>query len=373
MGEKTDCFYMKSALELAAKAKGKTSPNPLVGAIVVKDNKVIGAGYHPFAGGPHAEVEALNQAGSQARDAVLYVTLEPCNHYGRTPPCTERIIASGIKRVVIGHEDPNPLVSGKGIQRLKSAGIDVTSDVLSAEAKKLNEVFIKYITTGKPFVLAKGAISLDGRIATRTGHSNWITGEEARFKVHELRNQYDAILVGIGTVLADDPLLTTRLPEGDGKDPIRIILDSRCRIPLTAQVLKPNPQGATIVVVSEGISWEKLEQLEKLGIRVLKVSENNGKLDLKVLLVELGKLGITSLLVEGGAGINGSFFANSLVDKVCLFVAPKIIGGDGAKSWLEGWGVNRVDEAVTLKDLIVEKCGQDLVLVGYPEYGRGGA
>lgn len=371
MEDQVDFYYMKLALELAVKARGRTSPNPLVGAVVVKDNRIVGTGYHQFAGSEHAEVEALKQAGSEAYDSTLYVTLEPCNHYGRTPPCTERIIASGIKRVVLTHEDPNPLVAGKGIQKLKMSGIQVKTGVLSAEAQRINEVFIKYIRTGKPFVLVKGGLSIDGRIAAKTGHSNWITGEEARLRVHELRNEYDGILVGLGTVLADDPLLTTRLPDGSGEDPVRIILDSNCKIPLSARVLHHNPRGATIVAVSPRASQQKIDQLLELGIRVLKIPEDEGKINLEFLLNQLGKLEITSLMVEGGARINGSFFSKKLVDKIYLFLAPKIIGGDGALSLIEGWGVSSVEQAIPIKSLVVENYGQDLALIGYPEYGRG--
>jgi diaminohydroxyphosphoribosylaminopyrimidine deaminase/5-amino-6-(5-phosphoribosylamino)uracil reductase len=258
------------------------------------------------------------------------------------------------------------LVSGQGIERLKKNGIVVETGILEEEAKKLNEVYIKYITTGRPFVLLKGAMSLDGKIATRTGHSSWITGERARLKVHELRNEYDGILVGIGTVLADDPQLTSRLPNYDNRDPIRIILDSQCRIPLTARVLNQKSKAETIVVVSPQASKDKLEKIKELGARILVVPERDGLLDLEVLIDELGKMQITSLMVEGGARVNGSFLAKGLVDKIYLFLAPKIIGGNNSLSLIEGWGVDRVEQSIKLKELSVEIFGDDLGIIGYP-------
>lgn len=264
----SDNHYMQTALALAAKALGRTSPNPMVGAVIVKDGRIIGQGYHQKAGTPHAEIHALGEAGTAAEGATLYVTLEPCVHYGRTPPCADAIIRAGIKRVVIATEDPNPQVAGRGIYALQQAGIATTVGVKEREAKKLNEVFNKFITTGKPFIVLKCAMSMDGKIATRTGHSQWITGAEARLFGHPLRDRYDAIMVGMGTVLADDPLLTTRLPKGDGKNPLRIILDSKGRIPMESKVIA-DKSAPTLVAVTPQASEAKIAALEAAGVSVV--------------------------------------------------------------------------------------------------------
>ena len=284
--------YMAEALAIAQYAMGRTSPNPMVGAVIVRDGRVVGQGWHRQAGTPHAEVHALRQAGELAQGATMYVTLEPCSHHGRTGPCTEAVIAAGIKKVIVAMADPNPLVAGKGIARLRDAGIEVIEGVLAEKSANINEVFIKWISTGKPFVVLKSAMSLDGKIAAHTGHSQWITGSKAREVVHQLRDQYDGILVGIGTVLADDPSLTTRL-ETIGKNPLRIIVDSKARIPLDAQVITDGLP--TILAVTTQAPQEKLDALQTCGIKVIVTETKEGRVDLPQLFQILGQQGITSI------------------------------------------------------------------------------
>jgi len=361
---------MKTALELAARARGRTSPNPMVGACVVKDGQIVGCGFHRRAGAPHAEVHALQDAGEQAKGATLYVNLEPCCHHGRTGPCTEAVIKAGIARVVVAMADPNPLVAGKGIRTLQEAGIDVTMGVLEEEARELNEVFIKYITTGLPFVVAKAAVSLDGKIATRTGRSKWITGEAARAYGHRLRDWYDAIMVGIGTVLADDPSLTTRLPGGGGRDPVRVIVDSKARTPLKARVLTQSSGAPTLIATTAVASPDRVELLRQAGAKVL-VAGAGPRVDLAALLKILVQEGITSVLIEGGAAIHGSALAERIVDKAVWFIAPKIIGGREAPGAVGGEGVNDPAEAAELEQLKISRLGPDLCVEGYLKY-RGG-
>ena len=365
-----DKKYMRLALDLAAKARGRTSPNPMVGAVVEQKGEIVGRGCHLKAGTPHAEIHALNEAGEAASGATMYVTLEPCCHYGRTGPCTSAIINAGISRVVIAARDPNPLVAGGGVRLLRSAGIEVTTGVLEEEALALNEVFIKYITTSRPFVVAKAAVSLDGKIATRTGKSKWITGEEARAYGRQLRDWYDAIMVGIGTVLADDPALTTRLPDGGGRDPVRIILDSKARIPLNARVLTQESAAPTIIAVTTRAPREKLAALgSKNNVKVLVVNEGP-QVDLVGLMGILGAESITSVLVEGGALIHGSAFSARIVDKVAWFIAPKIIGGQDAPSPVGGLGVDTPAEATALERVKVSRLGVDLLIEGYLKYRK---
>lgn len=362
-----DKGYMKMALELAARARGRTSPNPMVGAVVVKEGKVIGRGYHLKAGTPHAEIHALNEAGEAARGAVLYVTLEPCCHYGRTGPCTDAIIKAGVSRVVTAMTDPNPLVAGKGLRMLRSAGIEVSAGVMEVEALELNEVFIKYITTGRPFVVAKAAVSLDGKIATRSGKSKWITGERARAYGHQLRDWYDAIMVGIGTVLADNPSLTTRLPGGGGRDPVRIIVDSRASIPINAMVLKQQSEAPTLIAATSGVPPERVDALRGSGVEVLVVNEGT-QVDLGELMRLLGERGITSLLIEGGATLHGSAFSSQIVDKVAWFIAPKIIGGREAPGPVAGTGADSPSDAAALERVKVSRLGPDILVEGYLKY-----
>jgi len=365
-----DRHYMKMALELAARARGRTSPNPMVGAVVVKDNRIVGQGYHARAGTPHAEVLALEEAGKEARGATLYVTLEPCCHHGRTGPCTEAVINAGVARAVIAMRDPNPLVSGGGIRRLKEAGVEVVTGVMEEDALELNEVFIKYITTGLPFVTAKAAMSLDGKIATHAGKSKWITGPEARAYGHCLRDWHDAILVGIGTVRADNPSLTTRLAAGEGRDPVRIILDSMARTPLDAIVLTQHSEAPTIIAATAGAPPERLEALRRAGAEVLVVNEGP-RVDLTELVKILGKREITSVLIEGGADVHGSAFAAEVVDKVVWFIAPKIIGGREAPGPVGGRGAGDLSGAAGLERVKVSRLGPDFCIEGYLKY-RGG-
>jgi len=360
-----DKYYMQMALDLAAKAMGRTSPNPMVGAVVVRGGEVVGRGYHARAGTPHAEVHALREAGNSARGATLYVTLEPCCHHGRTGPCTEAVIEAGISRVVLAMSDPNPLVAGKGVQRLREAGLQVETGVLEEASRKLNEVFIKYITTRLPFVVLKTAMSLDGKIATAGGESQWITGPYSREYVHHLRDRYDAILVGVGTVLADNPSLTARLPSGGGRDPVRVILDSRARTPQNAKVVTQASRAPTIIVTTPGAPPERVRALQEAGAEIIEVPREDAGVNLALLLRELGRREITGVLVEGGARINGSFVKANLVDKVYWFMAPKIIGGAEAPGPVGGSGFSRLNDALQVQDITIYRFGEDICLEGY--------
>lgn len=360
-----DRRYMKLALELAAMARGRTSPNPMVGAVVVKDNNIIGKGYHKKAGTPHAEVHALKAAGADAKGATIYVTLEPCSHVGRTPPCVDAILKAGISRVVAAMTDPNPLVAGRGLEKLRQAGVEVVSGVLESEARHLNEKFLKFITTKRPFVLLKAAMTLDGKIATHTGDSRWVTGEQSRGYVHQLRDEYDAIMVGIGTVLADDPALTTRLADKTGQDPIRIIVDSEGRLPLDARVLTQTSDAPTVVAVTDRAPAYKLGKLEAAGARILHVNQDEqGRVDLNQLMEQLGQREISSIMLEGGAGINSAALAAGIVDKVAMFIAPKIVGGVDATSAVGGQGVEIMNQALELENPKVRQFGRDILIEG---------
>lgn len=361
-----DEHYMQIALNLAQQARGRTSPNPMVGALVVKNNKIIGQGYHAKAGTPHAEIHALNEAGKEAAGATLYVTLEPCCHHGRTEPCTKAILNSGVERVVVAMVDPNPLVKGKGIRCLREGGLRVDIGVLEKEACCLNETFIKYIITKMPFVLLKTAMSLDGKIATRTGESKWITGSEARNYSHQLRSWYDAILVGVNTILKDNPALTARLSEKETKNPVRIVVDSQARTPLEAQVVTSAKETPTLIAVTNTAPADKISRLEKMGVEVLPVNANsNGRVDLKALMLELGRREITSLLIEGGGEVHSSALKAGIADKIVWFIAPLIIGGQGAPGPVGGEGVASLKEAITLKQITMKKFGQDIYVEGY--------
>ncbi len=361
--------YMRLALELAAQARGRTSPNPLVGAVIVRDGKIIGQGFHKKAGTPHAEVHALREAGEQARGAVMYVTLEPCSYYGRTPPCSQAVVDAGLAEVYVAMEDPNPKVAGQGIRQIRNAGISVAVGIMEKEARRLNEAFIKYITTQKPFVLLKAAMTLDGRIAARTGHARWVTGLEARQRVHRIRDEYDAILVGINTVIADDPELTCRLPGGEGgHDPVRVILDSRARTPLTAWVLQVDSPAATIIVTTDAAPPENVTALKAAGAEIIIVTNRDGRVDLPELLTELGRREISSLLVEGGAEVSAAFLNMALVDKVLWFIAPKLVGGRDAPGPVGGAGHEQMDKALALRDMTWGQVGNDIYVEGYPDY-----
>jgi diaminohydroxyphosphoribosylaminopyrimidine deaminase/5-amino-6-(5-phosphoribosylamino)uracil reductase len=361
--------FMREALALAAQARGRTSPNPMVGSVVVKDGRVVGRGYHAKAGAPHGEVVALEDGSVHAKGATLYVTLEPCCHYGRTPPCTKAIIAAGIRRVVAAMRDPNPLVSGKGLEELRQAGIEVKLPVLETEAAALNEVFITYITTKRPFVLLKVAASLDGKIATVTGESRWITNERSRLLVHQLRDQVDAVMVGINTVLRDDPLLTTRLPGGGGRDPIRIIVDTRLRTPCEARALTASTAAYTLIATTPEAPREKRHQLEAAGAQILVVEGEGPGVPLRPLMEQLGAMQVTSILLEGGGELHGSALRAGIVDKVWYFLAPKLIGGRAAPPAIAGEGFARLEEAVTLERMQVRQLDDDLLIEGYVRRG----
>ncbi len=361
-----DQYYMKLALDLAGSAKGKTNPNPIVGAVIVKDGVIAGTGIHRKAGEPHAEVHAFKMAGEYAKGGTLYVTLEPCSHYGKTPPCANLVKESGIKRVVVAMEDPNPEVAGRGIALLKEAGIEVEVGILEKEARRLNERFIHNMTTGRPFVLSKFAMTLDGKLATHTGHSKWITGEESRHSVHLLRNEVDAILVGIGTVLADNPSLTTRLPEGGGKNPVRIILDSELRVPLDSHVLQVE-EARTVIVTHENASLEKIASLSERGVEFIMVPKTEAGLDLEILMAELYKKGITDVLLEGGSEVNASFLRAGLIDKYLIYVAPKLLGGRNSLTPFSGDDVDQMDEALDVSISHVDTFGEDIRITAYPK------
>jgi len=357
--------YMRIALSLAKRGRGKVSPNPLVGAVLVKKGRIVGKGFHQTAGGPHAEVNAMKAAGDKARGADLYINLEPCCHYGKTPPCTDTLLQHKIKRVFVGMVDPNPLVSGKGLERLIKAGIRVKTGILEAEARKLNEVFIKYITRKMPFVILKVASTIDGKIATRTGDARWITGEKARSFVHQLRNEVEAVLVGIGTVKRDNPLLTTRLSQGKGRDPHRIVIDTNLTLPLSSKLLHLNSPARTIIVAAHNASTRKMRKLKELGATILTIPTRKGRLNLRELLKELGKMEITSIMVEGGREIFTSFLEQGLADKLYLFYAPKIIMGKEAVGITGGPGRARLKDAIQVSEVKVKRLGYDILIEGY--------
>jgi len=362
--------YMRQALSIAGYAIGRTSPNPMVGAVIVRDGRIVGQGWHRQAGTPHAEINALQQAGDLAQGATMYVTLEPCSHYGRTGPCADAVIAAGIKKVVVAMNDPNPLVAGRGIKKLREAGIEVLEGILAAKAAALNEIFIKYISTQMPFVVLKSAMSLDGKIAAFTGHSQWITGPESRQHVQKLRDCYDAILVGIGTVLADNPSLTTRLPY-KGKNPIRIIIDSRARTPLDAHVVTDG-LAPTIIVVTHEAPQDRINALRTYGAEILVANAKpGGGVDLRQLFKALTGQNIASILIEGGASINASVLAENLVDRIYWFIAPKIIGGQGALGPVGGQGVADVNQAYLFEDMNIEPMGQDILISAYMRNREG--
>ncbi len=358
---------MKKAINLAKYGKGRVSPNPLVGALVIKNNEIIGRGYHHKAGEPHAEVLALKEAGSTAKGATLVVNLEPCCHYAKTPPCTKVIIESGIIKVVSGMEDPNPLVSGKGFAELRNAGIEVKTDVLKKQCTKLNEVFIKYITSKKPFVTLKGAISLDGKVSSATGESKWISNEKSRKITHKLRSLHDAILVGVDTIIKDNPQLTCRLDK-NSKNPIRIILDSTLRIPLSSQVIQLSRKSSspTIIVTTEQSTPDKIKIMEKEGVQVLVTRSNSDlQIDLNNLLMILGEQNITSILIEGGPTVNASFLQAGIVDKLILFIAPILIGGKTTPSLIGGTGIKKLADAINLTDFTIRKIDNNFLFEGY--------
>jgi diaminohydroxyphosphoribosylaminopyrimidine deaminase/5-amino-6-(5-phosphoribosylamino)uracil reductase len=357
--------YMALAIEEGYKGKGKTTPNPAVGAVVVNDNVVIGVGYHAKAGQAHAEVNALEQAGANAAGGELYVTLEPCNHGGRTPPCTEAIIEAGISKVVIGALDPNPGVEGGGVEKLRSAGITVESGAMREHCRELCEDFAKYINTGLPFVTAKYAMTLDGKIASPTGDSFWITSEKSRERAHLMRWRNDAVLVGSQTVRKDNPRLTVRLDGYSSEEgPVRVVVSSDGDIPPDSEVLSDTPTPPTWIACTESADTEVRKRLSENGAEVIVLDDYQGRVDLKALMAELGKRGIMGVLAEGGGDLLGAMIDLGLVDKVCAFIAPKVIGGSG-KSPVEGQGRELMSEAIELKKTSIERIDNDLLFTGY--------
>lgn len=384
---------MELALMIAKKGCGNTNPNPLVGAVIVKDNRIIGMGYHEKYGQNHAERNAIANSTEDVEGSTIYVTLEPCTHYGKTPPCVDLIIEKKIKRVVIGMLDPNPLVAGKSIKKLKENNIEVLVGVKEEECKKLNEVFIKYITSKIPFVVLKSGISLDGKIATVAGESQWITCEESRKDGHRLRNRYMGILVGINTVIEDNPKLNCRIGEEElnddndilgyikqkncsldknikfrnikreARNPVRIIVDSSLKIPMNSQVI--NDGGSTIIGTLKGCDRKKKNKLENMGIKVIETEPNNGRVSLKELINKLGEEEIDSILIEGGGNINFSALEEKIVDKVNFYIAPKIIGGEKAKGCIGGQGYLKLSDAVKLRNIEIKRINEDLVVEGY--------
>lgn len=354
--------YMRLAMQLAGNAIGRTSPNPLVGAVIVKDNRVVGCGWHRKAGTPHAEVHALNQAGELAQGADVYVTLEPCAHYGKTPPCAKALVEAKVKNVYGGLLDVNPKVAGKGFKILEDAGIHVEYGFLQDELRKQNEVFFKWIEHKKPFVVLKAAMTLDGKIATATGQSKWITNETSRAYGYKLRDIYDGIMVGINTVIEDNPMLTARVD--GGKNPIRIVVDSSLKIDINANVVQ-DKSAKTIIATTDKADKDKILKLQAQDVDVIVVDKDeNDKVDIEKLLDILGQKNICSILVEGGATLSGSFVAKKLVDKVYFFIAPKIIGGKEAKTPVAGTGILNLQEALALKDIQIEKLEEDVLIIG---------
>jgi diaminohydroxyphosphoribosylaminopyrimidine deaminase / 5-amino-6-(5-phosphoribosylamino)uracil reductase len=354
-------FFMRLALAEAQKGVGRTAPNPPVGAVLVRSGRVVGRGHHQRAGAPHAEVVALRRARDRSRGADLYTTLEPCNHQGRTPPCTAAILARGVRRVYLGNRDPNPKVSGGGVRRLRRAGVPVFVGILAKECEKLNAPFFCLVSKGRPFVTMKIAMSSDGRIATASGDSKWITGDRARALVHELRDKVDAVLVGAGTVRADDPRLTSRIPNRKTRDPIRVVLDSRLSLPSTARVFRRTSRAATWVAAARDASLVREKRLTKNGVEVIRCRSRGGRIDVRDLLAKLGQRGVMHLLVEGGAETYGSFLSAGVVDRLMLFIAPVVLG-QGGKAWASIPGARRVEEAMRLKPESSRKIGADILI-----------
>jgi len=355
-------YYMRLAMQLALKAKTKTLPNPLVGALVVKNNRIIGRGYHEKAGKDHAEIIALDEAGKKAKSATLYVTLEPCTHYGRTPPCVDRIIRSGIKKVVVGMIDPNPLNNGRGIKILKNHKIEVQAGFLEDKLKKINEVFIKYITKKIPFITVKVGQSLDGKIATKTGDSKWITSDKARAYAHRIRQDYDAIMVGVNTILRDNPKLDTWFTK---KQPIKIVVDSQLSTPQEASIFFRNSSAIIITLPDKPGQETENRKILASKAKILEVKEKAGQINLKSMLKKLAQLKITNILVEGGGTLIGSLFDEGLVDKVLFFISPKIIGGKEAIGSVMGKGILRIDKAIKLRDVKLKRIAEDFLVEGY--------
>ncbi len=356
-------FYMDLALSNAQTLKGQTDPNPLVGSVIVNDNRIVGIGTHLKAGEPHAEIHALCMAGKMSHGATIYVTLEPCSHFGRTGPCAQAIIDAGIQKVIVATLDPNPIVAGNGVNMLREAGIDVLVGVREAESQKMNEVFNKFIVDKTPFVTLKAASTLDGKIATHTLDSKWITAAEARLDVHLLRSQHMAILVGVGTVIEDDPELTARI--SNGRNPLRIVLDSTLRIPLESKLVTDGLVD-TWIFTSKNHNVDKRQALEDLGISIFETSHET-QVDVVDVVRTLGEKGISSLFIEGGGTINAAFLESDLIDKVVFYFAPKIAGGKTAPTFIEGTGIEWMKDAIDLRDSEFSKVGKDFKFTGYPQ------
>ncbi len=358
---------MSRALDLARRGRGRTSPNPLVGAVIVKAGQVVGEGYHRRAGTSHAEVHALNAAGGSAKGATLYVNLEPCCHWGRTPPCTEAVFQAGIAEVYVAEVDPNPSVAGKGIRQLQNAGIRVHVGTCAGAAARLNEVHRKYIQTGKPFVILKIAMSLDGKIATVSGESQWITAEGSRQRGHEIRDAVDAILVGSSTVVRDNPSLTTRLQDREGQNATRIVLDSHGRTPRDARIFNPESSAGVIIAVTPDAPAKNISALEKAGAEVITVPAAHGRVCFERLMKILGEREITSVLIEGGGEINASAITAGVVDKVMCFIAPKFIGGQDAPGPIGGEGISSLRDAPHLQQISITRIdgSADFLIEGY--------
>lgn len=356
-----DIRYMKRAVQLARKGIGWTNPNPLVGAVIVKDGEIIGEGYHERYGDLHAERNAFKHCRKDSKGASMYVTLEPCCHYGKTPPCAKAIIEHGIAKVYVGNLDPNPKVAGNGIKILRKHGIDVEEGILDHECRALNDVFFHYIQNDTPYVALKYAMTMDGKIATATGESKWITGEKAREHVHQLRHQYAGIMVGIGTVLADDPMLNVRLKHGN--NPVRIICDSKLRIPEDSKIVQTAKEIPTIIAAlsDEG---EKAERLKKAGCQILHIPGKQGDISIEELLQWLHREKIDSVLVEGGGTLNETVIKSGLVNKVYAYIAPKVFGGKTAKTPVEGEGIQHISDALSFDSMEVQMIGNDILLEG---------
>jgi diaminohydroxyphosphoribosylaminopyrimidine deaminase / 5-amino-6-(5-phosphoribosylamino)uracil reductase len=374
-----DRRFLRVALDLAARGAGRTSPNPMVGAVLVRGGRIVGRGYHTRAGAPHAEVAALGQAGRAARGATLYVNLEPCAHFGRTPPCVDALIGAGVREVVTCMRDPDPRVNGRGLRALRRAGVRVRVGVLRQASRRLNERFLRYAGSGRPFVTLKAGMTLDGRIATASGESRWITSAAARRAAQQLRRRHDAVLVGVGTILADDPRLTVRSGGRVGAtQPLRVVLDGRLRTPPAARVLRGGAGGPALILTLKGGSAARRARLERAGAVVLEVPGRAGRIDLSKALRVLGRRGITSLLVEGGSEVLGAALDAAIGDRVVLFVAGRLLGGRGARPVFGGRGAPRLQGAARVEPLSVRRVGGDLVVEGrltFPSRrgdGRGG-
>lgn len=362
--DERDRLFMQRALSLARRGRGRTSPNPMVGAVVVRKGKIVGEGLHPGSGQPHAEVFALKSAGTHTRGATLYVTLEPCCHTQKlTPPCVPTIVQSGLKRVIIGMKDPNPKVSGRGIAYLRKKKVEVNLGVLESEVRKLNEAYTHFVTTGQPFVILKIAATLDGRIAAPDGSSQWITGEKTRRFVHQLRSEVDAVVIGIGTLLVDDPMLTTRIK--GGTDPLRIVLDSRLQVPPSARLFHTPSKAPTVIVTTPKASSEKSRMIQALGADVWTMPEQGGRVDLSAFIKRLSEEKIVSLMVEGGSQIAGAFLREGYVNKILFFLGAKLMGGEDAQAIFSGRGASTLAEAIALKNVRHQRMGDDLLVEGY--------